>query len=129
MGRWGLVSFEIYEPGKPPTSVKGQGVLTYDDFGNLDVQIRVDPETAELLRTMGIRSDNGRLSTSGRTAIDQQNKTLTYTLQGQAPLGAPSGPLALNRRRHYQVEGNILTLTTKADDGRDWSTAKWQKMQ
>ena len=46
----------------------------------------------------------------------------------RAPAGAPSGPLALNRKRYWVVEGNVLTLTTKADDGKDLSVAKWQKV-
>jgi len=48
--------------------------------------------------------------------------------QAQPPAGAPSGPLALNRKRHWVVEGNVLTLTTKADDGKALSVAKWQKV-
>ena len=57
-----------------------------------------------------------------------QARTLTYVVQGQPPAGAPSGPLALNRKRHWVVEGNLLTLTTKADDGKALSVAKWQKV-
>ena len=64
---------------------------------------------------------------SGRTAIDMQARTLTYFIAGQAPLGAPSGPLALNRPRYWQVAGNILTLTTRGDDGQPLSVARWQK--
>jgi hypothetical protein len=54
---------------------------------------------------------------------------LTYVLEGQAPLGAPSGPLALNRPRHWQVDGNLLTLTIKGDDSRPVSVGRWQKSE
>jgi len=65
---------------------------------------------------------------SGRVVIDVQAHTLTYVIQGQPPLGAPSGPLALNRKRHWVVEGNVLTLTTKGTDDKALSVAKWQKL-
>ena len=66
---------------------------------------------------------------SGRTAIDIQARTLTYFFAGQAPLGAPSGPLALNRTRYWQVADNILTLTTRGDDGQPLSVGRWQKVR
>jgi hypothetical protein len=131
-GRWGLLSFEVMPPDKPPITVKGQGTLTYDGFGNLNVEIRVDPETADRLAAVGIPSEKGRLSTSGRTVVDMQARTLTYVLEGAPKFGspaygAPSGPLALNKPRHWQVEGDVLTLTTNGTDGKPVSVAKWRK--
>jgi hypothetical protein len=126
-GRWSLLSFEVLPPGQPPLRVNGSGTLVYDGFGNLDVEIRVDEATASMLELAGISSRRGRISMSGRTAIDMQARTLTYFFAGQAPLGAPSGPLALNRPRYWQVTGNILTLTTKGDYGQPLSVARWQK--
>jgi hypothetical protein len=69
------------------------------------------------------------LSTEGRTAVDLQNRTLTYIIQGQPPVGAPSGPLATNRPRHWEVTGNVLTLTTKNDKGEALSVGRWKKEQ
>ena len=133
-GRWSLVSFEVFPPERPPMRINGSGMLVYDAFGNLNVEIRVDPETASLLDGVGIPSTKGRVSTSGRVAVDMQSRTLTYFLEGQRQLGARpepgdlSGPLALSRPRHWQVNGNELTLTTKGDDGQPASVAVWQKM-
>jgi len=126
-GRWRLLSFEVTPEGKEPIRVLGAGTLIYDGFGNLTVEIRVDRATAAMLEANGIQTDKGVLSTRGRTAVDLQSRTLTYTLEGQAPLGAPSGPLALNRPRHWQVEGNVLTVTTKNDQGQNVSVGKWEK--
>jgi hypothetical protein len=126
-GRWGLLSLEIFPPGAPPLNVKGEGMLTYDGFGNLDVQIRVDQATNDVLRAAGIPTMDGSLSSSGRTVVDMKARTLTYIFKGQPPRGAPSGPLALNRPRHWEVNGNVLTLTTKGDDGKPVSVARWQK--
>jgi hypothetical protein len=128
-GRWGLLSFELFPADGPPVSVPGSGTLTYDDFGNLEIEIRVDAATAALLEASGIPHANGVVSLKGRTAIDLQSQTLTYFVKGQPPLGAPAGgPLSLNRQRYWTIEADVLTLTTKADDGRPLSSGRWRKV-
>jgi hypothetical protein len=126
-GRWSLLSFDVFPPGKDPIALKGTGLLTYDEFGNLEIEIRTDEATARLLDMAGIPSANGVISSKGRVAVDMPARTLTYILEGQPPLGAPSGPLATNRPRYWEVQGDILTLTTKDDGGNALSVGKWQK--
>jgi hypothetical protein len=124
-GRWSLESFEVYPPGKPKTTLKGEGTLTYDDFGNLKIEIRADQTASDTLRAAGIEiGSDGVISSDGRTVVDMQNKTLTYVIEGQ-PVG--SGPLALNRPRHWQVDGNVLTLTTKDDASKPTAVSRWKK--
>ena len=127
-GRWRLLSFEI-TPGPDSIRVLGAGTLVYDDFGNLTIDIRVDPPTAARLEAAGIATTKGSLMTKGRTVIDPQARTLTFVLEGQQPyaFGSVSGPLALNRPRHWQVDGKLLTLTTKGDDGQTVSVGRWEK--
>jgi hypothetical protein len=124
-GRWTLESFEVFPPGRQPIKLSGTGVLTYDNFGNLKMDIRTDEKTADLLRQAGIDIRDGTISSEGRTAVDMQNRTLTYVIEGQPPAGG--GPLAANRPRHWQVEGNILTLTTKDEKGTALSVGRWRK--
>jgi hypothetical protein len=124
-GRWALESFEVHPPGKPAVTLKGQGSLTYDDFGNLRMEIRADQAAADQLRAAGIDIRDGIISSDGRTAVDMANRTLTYTIQGQPAAGA--GPLAMNRPRHWQVDGDLLTLTTRDDAGNVASVGKWRK--
>jgi hypothetical protein len=124
-GRWALESFEVFPPGKTPVTLKGQGTLTYDEFGNLQMEIRADEASADLLRAAGIDIRNNTISTAGRTAVDMQNRTLTYIVPGQSP---SSGPLALNRPRHWQVEADLLTLTTKDENGQALSVGRWRRM-
>ncbi len=125
-GRWTLESFEVHQPGKPVFTLKGQGSLTYDDFGNLTMEIRTDVATTDLLRAAGIDVHDGTISSSGRTAVNMQNRTLTYMIEGQPSAG--TGPLATSRPRYWQVEGNLLTLTTKDDAGHPTSIGRWRKM-
>jgi hypothetical protein len=126
-GRWELESFEMHVPGKPPLMLKGSGTLTYDDMSNLRMEIRADQESADLLRAAGIDIRDGVISTEGRTAIDLQNRTLTYVLDGQAPL-VQRGPLAMERPRHWVVDATTLTLTTRDDAGQPLSVGRWKRM-
>lgn len=126
-GRWRLLSFEVTPPGKDPMRVQGAGHLSYDLFGNLEVEIRVDAATAILLEAAGIHAETGVISTRGRTVLDLQRRTLTYVLDGQPSSRAPSDPLALYRPRHWDLEHDVLTLMTKNDDGHLLSIGRWQK--
>jgi hypothetical protein len=124
-GRWALESFEVRPPGQAPLALKGSGMLVYDDKANLRMEIRADPASADLLRAAGIDIRDGVISTDGRTVIDMQHRTLTYVLEGQAPL--IRGPLDMYHPRHWVVEGDTLTLTTKDDAGQPLSIGRWKK--
>ncbi len=126
-GRWTLLSFEVFPPGQPPITVAGEGSLLYDDFGNLKIDIRVDEQTGNALTKAGIPVQAGVLSSEGRAVIDMPGRKLTYVLEGQPPPGAPSGPLAMNRPRYWEVTGDELVLTTKDDAGKALSVARWKK--
>jgi hypothetical protein len=124
-GRWVLESFEVRPPGKPPVVLKGSGTLVYDNMGNLKMDIRADEASADVLRASGIDIRDGMISTDGRTAVDMQNKTLTYVVKGQAPL--IRGPLGVERPRHWVVEGDTLILTTLDDAGQPLSVGRWKR--
>jgi hypothetical protein len=124
-GQWNLESFEVRPPGKPPVVLKGNGTLVYDNMGNLKMNIRADEASADVLRASGIDIRDGVISTEGRTAIDMQKHTLTYFVQGQAPL--IKGPLGLDRPRHWVVEGDTLILTTEDDKGQPLSIGRWKR--
>ena len=127
-GRWALESFEVHPPGKPPITPKGSGVLNYDDFGNMRVEIRADEASSDLLRAAGINITDGVISSDGRTVIDLPNRTLTYFVEGQrSSMATGGGPLALNRPRHWEVTADTLTLTTKDDSGAALSISRWKR--
>lgn len=127
-GTWMLESFEVYPVGAPPIVLKGTGRLTYDGFGNMRVEVQTDPGTGGLLRKAGVENVDGRISSDGRTIVDMQARTLAYVVEGQ-PTGKTEvlGPLALRRLRHWEVDGSLLTLTTKDDAGKPLSVSKWRK--
>jgi hypothetical protein len=124
-GRWILESFVLYENGQPVT-INGTGTLSYDNMSNLRMDIRADQASADKLRALGIDLRDGIISTDGRTAIDLQNRTLTYFLEKQAPL--IRGPLGMHRPRYWEVDETTLTLTTKDDAGQPLSVGRWKRM-
>ena len=127
-GRWILESFVVNPPGGAPITLKGSGVLNYDDFGNLEMNVKADEASSDLLRAGGIVIPDGVISTKGRTAIDVPNKTLTYILDGQASaMKTGGGPLSPNRPRHWDVSGEVLTLTIKDESGAPVAVSRWKK--
>lgn len=127
-GRWVLESFVVNPPGRSPIVLKGSGVLNYDDFGNLQMEIKADEPSSDLLRAAGIVIPDGVISTNGRTAIDLQSRTLTYLLEGQASaMKTGGGPLSPNRPRHWELSGDVLTLTTRDEGGAPLSISRWKK--
>ena len=130
-GRWALESFEVFPPGKTPIVFKGEGSLNYDEFGNLRMDIRTDQKTGDLLRSAGIDTPDGTISTDGRAAVDMQNKTLTYIVAGQSTgtiAKTVPGPLAPSRPRHWEVKDDLLILSTKDEAGTVLSTSRWKRM-
>jgi hypothetical protein len=127
-GRWTLESFEVFPPGKPAVTLTGQGTLLYDQFGNLRMEIRTDEASADLLRAAGIDIRDNLISTDGRAVVDMPNRTITYITRGEGFATPSSGPLALNRPRHWQVDANQLTLTTKDANGKALSVGRWRRM-
>jgi hypothetical protein len=128
-GRWTLESFDVFPPGKDPIRVKGDGTLLYDEYGNLKIDIRTDPATGDALSRVGINVTGGVIASEGRTVINLQDHTITYVIEGQTGHGFErGGPLGIDRPRHWVVDGNLLTLTTRDEAGKDVSVAKWRKM-
>ena len=127
-GRWALESFEVFSAGKPTITLKGSGVLNYDDFGNMRMEIRADEASSDQLRAAGININDGVISSDGRTVIDLQSRTLTYFVEGQrSSLATGGGPLALNSPRHWEVTADTLTLTTKDDAGAPLAVSRWRR--
>ena len=126
-GRWGLLSFEVRRPAGDMIYLKGEGTLLFDDFGNLEMEIRTDETTGQALSEAGIPLEKGRLSVKGRTALDMANHTLTFVPQGQPLLVPPTGPLAAIYPRHWTVEGDVLIIDTKDDLGNPTTVGRWRR--
>jgi len=128
-GRWSLEFFEVFPAGKPPVRIKGQGTVLYDDFGNLEMDVRADAGSVQALRAAGVEVVNDGFSTKGRAVIDMQKKTLTYVLSKDGSIGRQTGPLDLNLPRYWEVTADKLTLTTKDANGKPLFVSAWNRMK
>jgi hypothetical protein len=129
VGTWTLLSYDLYPPGQPVLHLNGTGTLVYDDYSNLNMELKADEATSQVVAKAGINMENGVFVQKGRTAVDIQAKTLTYIFEGQTNWQTDKSPLSPQRPRHWQVDGNVLTLTTNGDDGKPVAVSKWQKVQ
>jgi hypothetical protein len=125
-GNWSLLSFTIYDANGTAIAMKGTGTLIYDDFNNMTMTLQADDATAALLAKAGLPMEKNQFSTKGKTIVDMQNRTLRYVLEGQY-IGVTTGPMAVDRLRYWQVEGNTLTLSTRDDAGKPLSVGTWRK--
>ena len=126
-GRWTLVSLDVYPPNQPVIHAGATGTMTYDEFANMNVDLRVDQDTTRLFERIGIPVVNGAVQTNGRTLVDMTSRTLAYTLEGQQAVRPPTHPLDTNRPRYWEVTENMLTLTTRDMAGMPLSVAVWRR--
>ena len=111
------------------------GVFISNAFGNVRIEYRVSEAGLKALAALGIDSPNPVISTSGRAAIDTQQRRITYIPPDAATrafdpglAAARTNPFALERPRYYALgEDGILTLTTRHDNGRDAAVSRWKK--
>jgi hypothetical protein len=127
-GRWTLLSWRFFPADQPPLELDGSGTLLYDAFGNMDIEIRVDEATGEFLDREGIPATRGVISVVGRTVVDLDSRTITFVLDGQPLIAPENGPLSSRHPRHWEVNDNVLTLTTRNDNGEALLESRWQKL-
>jgi hypothetical protein len=127
-GRWSLESFQVFPAGKPPVTVTGQGTVNYDAYSNLTMDVRADAASVEALKAAGVAVVNNGFSTTGRAVVDMRLKTLTYVLSKDGSIAKQTGPLDLNLPRHWEVEADKLTLTTKDASGTPQFVSVWRRM-
>lgn len=127
-GRWMLLSWRLFRVSQPALELGGSGTLLYDGFGNMHIEIRVDEATGLLLEQEGIPATRGVISVAGRTVVDRDSRTITFVLDGQPVIAPEDGPLSSRHPRHWDVNGNVLTLTTRNDHGEALLESRWQKL-
>jgi hypothetical protein len=126
-GRWTFVSMEIFPANEAPIKVVGSGTIIYDEFANMDVQVRIEPETAKQFDRVGIPVPAGLYTTKGQTQVDMTTRTLRYVLEGEDVVRPVRHPLDIGLPRYWEVDGNTLTLRTKDPKGSVLSVSVWRK--
>lgn len=120
-GTWQLMSLEVVPASGEPLAVQAQGVLTYDDYGNLTMKGTV---------TASAEVDGSALNITGRAVIDPDAHTIRI-LDVKAP-NADAARLDpafdAKHMRHYEFVGDDLLKTTVKDaSGKTTATATWKR--
>jgi len=134
-GNWSLVSLDVTAPDGRNAAIEATGTLVSDAFGNLSIEYRMSPAGQKVLGSVGVTSPNPVITTTGRAVIDIDQKRITYVSDKSdakpfdADLAARrANPFALEHPRYYALgTDGILTLTTRYDDGKDASVARWKR--
>ena len=123
-GTWTLVSYETFNEVGEAVVMPASGRLTYDQFGNLTVQGRIERAAATVAGVAG-----ELLNVTGRVAIDTaQKRFLIRDLESnvdfdEAELAAASS----ENFRYYEFVENRLILTVKNAAGDATARLTWQK--
>ena len=127
-GTWTLLSLDLFPPGEPPIHAAATGIMSYDEYSNLKVDLRLTPAAVKLAEKIGIPvTPEGSVSTVGHAVIDLQRRALSYVLEGQSPMRQAKHPLDTNLPRYWELKDNELTLRTKDEAGTVLSVAVWRK--
>lgn len=122
-GTWDLVALEAV-PEESDSSkrepIDASGTLTYDEYGNLTIDAHTtDPDAPRAARQASI------LTFKGRAVIDVPKSELKLMdLTGNVD---PNEVLTPERRRKYEINGEVLKLSSFDDRGRVTAISTWRR--
>lgn len=122
-GLWDLVSLDLFpKPGAAAVPIKAQAVLSYDEFGNLNMKGKVAEESRRDPQTGAF------LDYSGRAVIDVTNGQLRLTgVSGTNPVEDAPAELSFKSVRKYSIEGDMLKVSTIDAQGNITATSVWKR--
>ena len=120
-GTWELVALESSPKGDDSRlPVQASGTLIYDDFGNLTI----DAHTTDPAAPVAAREAN-ILAFKGRAVIDVARSELKLMdVTGNVD---PNEVLAPERRRRYEIAGDVLTLSSFNERGQVTAISTWRR--
>jgi hypothetical protein len=120
-GTWELVALESAPRGDDArVPVQASGTLIYDDFGNLTI----DAHTTDPAAPVAAREAN-ILAFKGRAVIDLARSELK--LMDVTGNVNPDEVLAPERRRRYEITGDVLKLSSFNERGQVTAIATWRR--
>jgi hypothetical protein len=134
-GTWDLVSLDVQSLDGQQRTVEAGGTLVLDEFGNLDIKYRIADAGLQALDSIGLKSPNPEIATSGKVMIDATQQRVTFVGDDHIDrafdpdlAARKANPFALERMRYYSIEpSGILTLTTRYDNGKNAATSRWRR--
>ncbi len=136
-GRWILESLSVTAEDGRSATIEASGTLTSDAFGNMNIEVKMSGPGQKTMESLGVKTPNPVISTTGQVVIDVQQRRITYVGEGfdkrasgfDPDLAARrANPFALERPRYYNLgDDGILTLSTRHDSGKEAAVSRWKK--
>ena len=136
-GRWTLMTLSVSTGSGQQAAIDATGVMTFDPYGNLNIEYRLSEAGRKTLDGLGIETPGLVLSTSGNVAIDPKQKQIRYMAEGAQEKALKfdadqaarrANPFAVERVRYYFfTDDGLLMLATRHDDGTDAAVARWKR--
>jgi hypothetical protein len=133
-GEWTLVSLDVATEDGRARQVEAKGHLSFDEFANLRIEFQMSEGGLKTLESIGVKSPNPVISTTGTAAIDPVEHRITYVSPDAgsrafdpALAASRANPFALERVRYYSLDEGLLTLMTRHDNGVNASTSRWRR--
>jgi hypothetical protein len=120
-GKWELTSLQIVDAAGKALPVAATGRMSYDAYGNLDLDVEVTDAGA--LKAAG--TTNANFDLKGRAVIDAAKSSLR--IQDAVPSGGGAAPENIERVRFYEFQGDTLTLTAKDAAGKTTGITAWKR--
>lgn len=119
-GTWTLVSLDVIESGVP-RRLPAKGTLTYDAFGNMTIEGRIENDAA---RTPTL------LEYTGRIVIDTTRKQFypADLVAGRPVDGATLAPVSPDKARRYELTSDTLTVTYMDAASNPTAIANWRRV-
>ena len=136
-GRWTLITLAVTTEDGQRATIDASGVMTFDPYGNLDIEYRLSESGRKTLEGLGIQTPGLVLSTSGNVAIDPGQRQIRYMAEGaheralnfDAELASRrDNPFGVDRVRFYFfTDDGFLMLATRHDNGAEAAVARWRR--
>jgi hypothetical protein len=135
-GTWNMLSLEVNALDGRQRTVEAKGTLVLDAYGNLDIKYHVADSGLQALDSIGLRSPNPDIVTTGKVVVDATQHKVTYLGNDDSGgrafdpdlVAKRNNPFALERTRFYSLDTNgVMTLTTRYDNGKNAATSRWKK--
>ena len=124
VGNYELVTFESFRPDGEVVPRDYVARIMYDPLGNMSA-IGMPNDLPQRAEASGDERTVGGFAYFGRAEIDIAAGTVTHQV-----IGAPLNPglVGVGRVRHYEFDGDLLTLSIKNDDGRITGQLIWRRV-
>ena len=119
-GKWELTSLQAADATGTLVPVAAGGKLSYDAYGNFDLDLEISEAAAKALG-----AQSAILDLKGRAVIDVAKGSMK--IQDATPAAGAAAPENIERVRFYEFQGDVLKLTARDAAGKVTGVTSWRR--